>query len=184
METLASSCGPAPGITHLAGQDPARLAEAAAQHPDPWAKASAAEDLGVLHARQADHDQARQDQAIRHLTQAIGGYQLTGAAADTARVRRRLRQLGVRRRHWTQSPRGPVTGWESLTGTERAVSELVAQGLNNRQVASRMYVSINTVAFYLRQIFRKLSIGSRVDLARIVLQHTQQTPTQPKGNIE
>jgi DNA-binding CsgD family transcriptional regulator/tetratricopeptide (TPR) repeat protein len=163
----------------VAGQDPARLAEAAAEHPDPWARASAAEDLGILHARRAD-----QDQAIHHLTQAIGGYQLTGATADTARVRRRLRKLGVRRRHWTQSPRGPVTGWESLTGTERAVSELVAQGLNNRQVASRMYVSINTVAFYLRQIFRKLSIGSRVDLARIVLQHTQQTPTQPKGIIE
>jgi DNA-binding CsgD family transcriptional regulator/tetratricopeptide (TPR) repeat protein len=163
----------------LAGQDPARLAEAAAQHPDPWARASAAEDLGVLHARRADQDQAHQDQAIRHLTQAIGGYQLTGATADTARVRRRLRQLGVRRRHWTQSPRGPVTGWESLTGTERAVSELVAQGLNNRQVASQMYVSINTVAFYLRQIFRKLSIGSRVDLARIVLQQTQEGPRGP-----
>jgi tetratricopeptide (TPR) repeat protein len=135
----------------VAGQDPARLAEAAAEHPDPWARASAAEDLGILHARRAD-----QDQAIHHLTQAIGGYQLTGATADTARVRRRLRKLGVRRRHWTQSPRGPVTGWESLTGTERAVSELVA--------------------FYLRQIFRKLSIGSRVDLARIVLQQTQQPP--------
>jgi DNA-binding CsgD family transcriptional regulator/tetratricopeptide (TPR) repeat protein len=189
--TLASGNPGYPAITAaaahslgVAGQDPARLAEAAAQHPDPWAKASAAEDLGVLHARQADHDQAHQDQAIHHLTQAIGGYQLTGATADTARVRRRLRKLGVRRRHWTQSPRGPVTGWESLTGTERAVSELVAQGLNNRQVANRMYVSINTVAFYLRQIFRKLSIGSRVDLARIVLQQTQQTPTQPKGTIE
>ena len=34
----------------LAGQDPDRLAEAAAQQPDPWAQASAAEDLGVLHA--------------------------------------------------------------------------------------------------------------------------------------
>ena len=184
--TLASGHPGYPAITAaaahslgLAGQDPARLAQAAAQHPDPWAKASAAEDLGVLHARRAD-----QDQAIRHLTQAIGGYQLTAATADTARVRRRLRQLGVRRRHWTQSPRGPVSGWESLTGTERAVSELVAQGLNNRQVASRMYVSINTVAFYLRQIFRKLSIGSRVDLARIVLQQTQQGPRDPKGTIE
>jgi len=158
----------------LVDRDPARLAEAAAQHPDPWAKASAAEDLGVLHARHAD-----QDHAIHHLTQAIGGYQLTGATADTARVRSRLRKLGVRRRHWTQSSRGPVTGWESLTGTERAVSELVAQGLNNRQVANRMYVSVHTVAFYMRQIFRKLNIGSRVDLARIVLQQTQQGPGGP-----
>jgi DNA-binding CsgD family transcriptional regulator len=152
----------------LAGQDPARLAEACAKHPDPWARASAAEDLGVLHGRRAD-----QEQAIHHLSQAIHGYQLTGAAADTARVRHRLRKLGVRRRHWTQSARRPVTGWESLTDTERAASELVAQGLNNRQVANRMYVSVNTVAFYMRQIFRKLNIGSRVELARIVIQQTQ-----------
>jgi DNA-binding CsgD family transcriptional regulator len=152
----------------LASQDPARLAEAAAQHPDPWARASAAEDLGFLFARQAD-----QAQAIHHLTQAIHGYQLVGAAADTARVRRRLRKLGVRRRHWTQAVRRPVSGWESLTDTERAASELVAQGLNNRQIADRMYVSANTVAFYMRQVFRKLDIGSRVELARIVIQQTQ-----------
>ena len=174
-ETLAADHPGYPAITAaaahslgLAGQDSGRLAEAAAQHPDPWAKASAAEDLGVLHARQADLDHA-----IRHLTQAIHGYQLTGATADAARVRRRLRKLGVRRRHWTPAARRPVTGWESLTETERTVSELVAQGLNNRQVAGRMYVSVNTVAFYLRQIFRRLSVGSRVELTRIVVQQTR-----------
>jgi DNA-binding CsgD family transcriptional regulator/tetratricopeptide (TPR) repeat protein len=149
----------------LARRDPGRLAEAAAQHPDPWAQASAAEDLGVLHARQAD-----QGQAIDQLTRAIQGYQPAGAAADMARVRSRLRELGVRRRHWTPSARRPVSGWESLTDAERAASELVAQGLNNREVASRMYVSINTVAFYMRQAYRKLSIGSRVELTRIVLE--------------
>ena len=177
-EILASGNPGYPAITAaaahsigLASQDPARLAKAAAQHPDPWARASAAEDLGVLHARRADREQA-----IHYHTQAIHGYQLTGATADAARVRRRLRRLGVRRRHWTQQARRPVTGWESLTDTERAASELVAQGLNNRQVASQMYVSVNTVAFYMRQIFRKLNIGSRVELARIVIQHTQ--PTQ------
>jgi DNA-binding CsgD family transcriptional regulator len=154
----------------LAGRDPARLAEAAAQHPDPWARASAAEDLGVLHAGQVD-----QERAIDHLTRAVHGYQLTGAAGDAARVRRRLRKLGVRRRHWALSARRPDSGWESLTETERTASELVAQGLNNRQVASRMYVSVNTVAFHLRQIFRKLNIGSRVELASIVIQQTQRT---------
>jgi len=157
----------------LTEQDPARLAEAAADHPDPWARASAAEDLGVLHTRQSD-----QEQAIRHLTQAIQGYQLIGAAADAARVRSRLRKLGVRRRHWTQSAPRPVTGWESLTQTERAASELVAQGLNNRQVAKQMYVSVSTVAFYMRQVFRKLNIGSRVELARIVIEQAQQNPAE------
>jgi DNA-binding CsgD family transcriptional regulator/tetratricopeptide (TPR) repeat protein len=172
-ETLASDNPGYPAITAaaahafgLVAQDPGRMAEAAAQHHDPWARASAAEDLGVLYARRAD-----QEQAIRHLTRAIHGYQLVGAAADTARVRSRLRKLGVRRRHWTPSAHRPVTGWESLTETERGASELVAQGLNNRQIASRMCVSVNTVAFYLRQIFRKLNIGSRTELARIVVQH-------------
>jgi DNA-binding CsgD family transcriptional regulator len=67
-----------------------------------------------------------------------------------------------------------VTGWESLTETERATSELVAQGLNNQQVADQMYISVHTIAFHLRQIFRKLNISSRVELTRIVLEQPQQ----------
>jgi DNA-binding CsgD family transcriptional regulator len=78
-------------------------------------------------------------------------------------------------------PRTPVAGWESLTETERTASELVAQGLNNRQIASRMYVSVNTVAFYMRQIFRKLNIGSRTGLARIVVQQNTANPAGPGG---
>jgi len=93
------------------------------------------------------------------------------------------RPSAVRRRHWAQSDRGPVTGWESLTKTERAASELVAQGLNNRQIAGQMYVSVNTVAFHMRQIFRKLNIGSRVELARIVIQQNAPNPLS-KGPAE
>ena len=152
----------------LARQDPAHLTWAAAQHTDPWARASAAEDLGVLYARQSDRGRG-----VHHLTQAIVGYQLTGAATDMARVRRRLRKLGVRRRHWTQPANRPVTGWQSLTDTERTASELVAQGLSNQQVADQMYISVHTVAYYMRQIFRKLNIGSRVELAAIVMQQVQ-----------
>jgi DNA-binding CsgD family transcriptional regulator len=122
----------------------------------------------VLHLAHGDRDQA-----IGHLTQAIGGYQQVGATGDTARIRRRLRKLGVRRRHWTQSASRPVSGWHSLTDIERAASELVAQGLNNRQVADQMYISVHTVAFHMRQIFRKLGIGSRVELARIVLEQAR-----------
>jgi DNA-binding CsgD family transcriptional regulator len=127
-----------------------------------------AEDSGVLHARQSDRDQA-----IHHLTQAIHGYQQVGATTDTARIRHRLRKLGVRRRHWSLSADRPASGWQSLTGTERTASALVAQGLNNQQVANQMYISVHTVAFHMRQIFRKLNIGSRVELARIVIQQSQ-----------
>jgi DNA-binding CsgD family transcriptional regulator len=149
----------------LARHDPALLAQAATQHPDPWARASAAEDLGVLHDRRGDRDQA-----IRHLKEAFGGYHQVGAERDQARIRRRLRQLGIRRRHWVTPPARPVTGWDSLTDTERAVAGLVAEGLNNNQVAARMYISTHTVAHHLRQAFRKLSIASRVELTRIVIE--------------
>jgi DNA-binding CsgD family transcriptional regulator len=154
----------------LAGRDPAGLAEAVRLHPDPWARASAAEDLGVLHARQGDRDPA-----IQWLKEALGGYGRVGADRDQARVRRRLRQLGIRRRHWTTPADRPDTGWGSLTDTERAVAGLVAQGLNNGQVAARMYISTHTVAHHLRQAFRKLGIASRVELTRIVIEQTPGT---------
>ena len=149
----------------LVRRDPACLAEAAAQHPDPWARASAAEDLGVLHGRHGDRDQA-----IHHLKEALGGYRQVGADRDQARIRRRLRKLGIRRRHWSTPRARPVAGWDSLTGTEQAVAGLVAEGLNNNQVAARMYISTHTVAHHLRQAFRKLSIASRVELTRIVIE--------------
>ena len=152
----------------LLNQDPARLADAAAQHTDPWARASAAEDLGVLLASQAS-----KEQAIARLTEAMAGYGQSGASADMARIRRRLRGLGIRRRHWTLSAGRPVSGWESLTEAERATSQLAAQGLNNGQIGSRLYISKHTVAFHLRQIFRKLQISSRVELTRIVVEQGQ-----------
>ena len=159
ITVAAAHCG---GIV---GQDPARLAHAAAMHSDPWARASAAEDLGTVLAATADHDEA-----VVYLDDALGGYGNSGAARDLARVRRRLRRLGVRRRHWASAER-PAGGWASLTETELVTSSLVAQGLSNQQAAEQMYVSVHTVAFHLKQVFRKLGIGSRVELARLAADH-------------
>ena len=143
-------------------RDPAGLAQAAARHPDPWARASAAEDLGVV--------PGDRDQAIHYLKEALAGYGQAGAGRDQARIRRRLRRLGIRRRHWSTPRARPGTGWDRLTGTQQAVAGLVAEGLNNGQVAARMYISTHTVAHHLRQAFRKLSIASRVELTRIVIE--------------
>jgi DNA-binding CsgD family transcriptional regulator len=148
----------------LVTQDPGLLAGAAAQHPDPWAKASAAEDLAVLLTSTA------KDQAIGHLKAALDRYRQIGADRDQARIRRRLRQFGIRRRHWHTPATRPIAGWDSLTDTEQAVCRLVAEGLNNGQVAARLYISTHTVAHHLRQVFRKLSIASRVELTRIVIE--------------
>jgi DNA-binding CsgD family transcriptional regulator len=164
--TLAASAAHANGILH---HDPAALAHAAATHLGPCSRASAAEDLGVLLAHTAgdpDHDAA-----IHNLDQALDGYQQTGALRDAARVRARLRKLGVRRRHGTRSER-PISGWASLTDTERNIATLVAQGLTNPQVATQMFISPHTVKFHLSQVFRKLDIGSRVELARLAAKHT------------
>src|SRR6185437_14697877 len=155
MTAAAAHCG---GIV---GRDPDLLALAAASHSDPWARASASEDLGaVLIARN------NPDDAVSCLDDALRGYGCASAERDLARIRRRLRKLGVRRQHRASADR-PTAGWESLTETEQTTVTLVAEGLTNHQVADRMYVSAHTVAFHLKQVFRKLGISSRVELARI-----------------
>jgi DNA-binding CsgD family transcriptional regulator len=147
------------------GGDRARLERAVALHDDPWARASAAEDLGAL-------DLPRKG-AVSWLDMALDAYVASGAERDAARVRHKLRRLGVRRRHWHAAKR-PQTGWEALTKTERSVAGLVATGLTNQQVADQMFISTHTVAFHLRQVFRKLDIRSRVELARAALERSGQ----------
>ncbi|GGK78695.1 helix-turn-helix transcriptional regulator [Sphaerisporangium melleum] len=155
--------------------DAAALGLVAARGSDPWARASAAEDLGQAPAAGDDGHRA----CVRALEEALAGYERCGAARDAGRIRHRLRRLGVRHRHWATADR-PACGWASLTDTERTVSLLVAQGLTNRQVAGQMFLSAHTVAFHLRQTFRKLGIGSRVELTRLVLERRHDA-TPPDG---
>jgi DNA-binding CsgD family transcriptional regulator len=147
----------------LLDRDARALEHAAAEHPEPWARASAAEDLAELAASPG--------RAVEILDVALAGYDAIGAARDAARLRRRLRRHGVRRRHGSRCDR-PVSGWESLTDSERGVSELVAEGLTNRQVADQLFMSVHTVAFHLRHVFRKMEVGSRVELTRLMLERS------------
>ena len=154
---LAAAAAHARGLLR---RDPAALRQAAGNSCDPRARASAAEDFSLLLREHKDFAGA-----ALSLEESLTGYERTAALRDARRVRRRLRGLGIRRRHCTYAHR-PKSGWESLTDTERSVSALVAQGLTNQKVAREMFLSPHTVAFHLRQVFRKLDIGSRVDLAR------------------
>ncbi len=70
-------------------------------------------------------------------------------------------------------PRRPATGWASLTATEVQVVDLVAEGLTNPEVASRMCVSPRTVQSHLVRIFRKVGIGSRRELREAVRQRSE-----------
>jgi DNA-binding CsgD family transcriptional regulator len=60
-------------------------------------------------------------------------------------------------------------GWASVTDTERAVANLIAQGLTNREAADRLFLSAHTVDFHLRQLYRKLDLHSRVELTKALL---------------
>jgi DNA-binding CsgD family transcriptional regulator len=124
------------------------------------ALASALEDLAVAEMRAG-----RGRQAIDALDLALASYAASGARWDLARVRRRLRRLGIKRR--VPAERRPAVGWAALTEAELAVVRLVADGLTNREVAERLYVSPHTVNGHLRHAFEKLDINSRVALTRI-----------------
>ncbi|HEY1574640.1 MAG TPA: LuxR C-terminal-related transcriptional regulator [Pseudonocardiaceae bacterium] len=65
-------------------------------------------------------------------------------------------------------PPDTAARWTLLTASERRVAAHVANGLTNRETASALFISMHTVDYHLRQIFRKLDLRSRVELARLV----------------
>jgi DNA-binding CsgD family transcriptional regulator/tetratricopeptide (TPR) repeat protein len=103
--------------------------------------------------------------AIEVLSRSLALHTELAATWDARRVRSRLRELGVRRRVVTAEPE--THGWTALTTSELAVARLVADGLTNREVADRLFVSPHTVNSHLRHVFAKLGINSRVELARL-----------------
>lgn len=58
--------------------------------------------------------------------------------------------------------------WASFSDVEQAIARLVAQGMTNRQIATRVRLSPHTVNYHLRVLFRKLGISSRAELVRHV----------------
>jgi DNA-binding CsgD family transcriptional regulator len=52
-----------------------------------------------------------------------------------------------------------------LTLSERSVADLAAAGRSNREIANQLVVSVRTVESHLASAYRKLGVGSRVQLA-------------------
>src|SRR5262249_43024844 len=124
------------------------------------------EDLGAA-LGPGEHREA----AIAAFEEALALYVASGATTGAVRARRELRALGARGRP-RAAELGHSVGWDSLTRSERAVAQLVADGLSNRLVAARLFVSSSTVDTHLRHIFSKLGINSRLRLARLVATQT------------
>jgi DNA-binding NarL/FixJ family response regulator len=59
--------------------------------------------------------------------------------------------------------------YETLTARELEVLRLLAQGLRNKEIAARLYVSERTVSFHLANIYQKLSVSGRTEALRKAL---------------
>ncbi len=55
--------------------------------------------------------------------------------------------------------------WDTLSSSERRIVELVCEGLTNPQIGDRLYISRRTVQTHLYNIFKKLGVTSRAELA-------------------
>jgi DNA-binding NarL/FixJ family response regulator len=70
-------------------------------------------------------------------------------------------------------PAPHVDSQESLTGREREVLQLMAQGLANKQIAARLSISLHTVKFHVASILAKLGASSRTEAVSIGARHGQ-----------
>jgi len=65
----------------------------------------------------------------------------------------------------------PSIGWASLTPTERDVVRLLGEGLTNKGIATRLFVSPRTVQTHLTHVYTKLGLTSRVQLVQEAGRH-------------
>jgi DNA-binding CsgD family transcriptional regulator len=85
-------------------------------------------------------------------------------------------------RHGRSKKHDTGLGWDNLSGAQLGIAELVTLGLTNAEIGARLYLSRHTVDFHLRQIFSKLGIASRVELARMVGDRAAGATTRPRDS--
>ncbi|MET8195616.1 LuxR family transcriptional regulator [Micromonospora sp. NPDC005222] len=97
-----------------------------------------------------------------HLHRAREAFTLLGATVWADRAGEELRAAG--------ESVGPVRpGPEQLlTGQQLHIARLVAEGATNREIATRMCLSTRTVDHHLRNVFHRLGVRSRTELARLL----------------
>ncbi|MDA0180769.1 LuxR C-terminal-related transcriptional regulator [Solirubrobacter phytolaccae] len=91
------------------------------------------------------------------------GFDALGAHPWSERARQELRATGERSRRQEPNAR------DALTPQELQIAQLAAEGLTNRDIGKRLFMSHRTVGSHLYKIFPKLGITSRAELARAVV---------------
>jgi DNA-binding CsgD family transcriptional regulator len=107
------------------------------------------------------------DRAVRELELAAAALDHCGAVRHRDAAQRALRQLG-QHIHRRTRPGESASGVSALTGRELEIAELIVDRKTNAEIARELFLSKKTVETHIRNIFRKLSASSRVEVARAV----------------
>ena len=59
------------------------------------------------------------------------------------------------------TPNYHLVGVDSLSERELTILRLMAEGLNSREIADRLYLSVKTIRWYLKGVYSKLDVHSR-----------------------
>jgi DNA-binding CsgD family transcriptional regulator len=96
------------------------------------------------------------------LKEALETFERLGARGWAERTRTELRATGE------QQARRAETAAEQLTPHELQIAVLVSQGMTNREAAAALFLSPKTIEYHLGQIYRKLDVRGRAQLARLM----------------
>jgi DNA-binding NarL/FixJ family response regulator len=113
-----------------------------------------------------------------------------GPGAYLAAVRRLL-EGGVlfaaevmRRAARPPAPTGPAAHLQELTRREREILSLVAEGLENREIANRLGISSHTVMKHVSNIITKLRVGNRMEAGLLLIHHGRAAFADTPGEEE
>jgi DNA-binding CsgD family transcriptional regulator/tetratricopeptide (TPR) repeat protein len=143
--------------------DPAELLRAAEGYHDTGRPLLRAKAFEAAMGAFADRDETRSARAAG--SRALDIYAELGAEWHFARAQAAMRTKGIRR-----GPHAPhrvvKSGWDSLTPAETGIAALVTEGLSNRQIGERLFLSPRTVSTHVSHIICKLGVRTRTDVAR------------------
>jgi DNA-binding CsgD family transcriptional regulator len=122
-------------------------------------------DLARIHLLYGEHlrRERRRTDSRFEFRAALDAFGRLGAEPWAERARVELRASGEAARR-----RDPST-ISQLTPQELQIARFVAEGLSNKQVAAQLFLSPRTIDSHLRNVFSKLAITSRTQLARLPL---------------
>jgi DNA-binding CsgD family transcriptional regulator len=91
-----------------------------------------------------------------------------GAAPWGERAREELRASGEASRRRSERK------WEALTPQELHIAQLASEGLSNKEIGARLYLSHRTVGYHLHRIFTKTGVTSRSNLRSLLAESPKQ----------